>query len=90
MASDSEHFEKQHKEFSKWIDDLCRECHHKRLFHLGSAAAKKGEKYLHGNCNMILKMGGFCSCLEWMPKDNLDYIELLAKRKGLIPDEENE
>ena len=85
----SEHFEKRNKEFSPWIEELCRTCNHKRLFHLWNESNLLGGKYLHGNCNFLLEIGGFCLCSEWMSPDNLDYIELLAKRKGLISDEED-
>jgi len=85
----NEHLEKRNKEFGKWIEDECRECKHKRLFHLFNESGTSGEKYVHSNCNFVLAMGGFCACQEWMSNDNLDYIELLAKRKGLIPDEKD-
>jgi len=84
----NEHLEKRNKDFSRWIEDVCRDCKHKRLFHLFNESDITDKKYLHSNCNFVLEVGGFCMCLEYMPSDNLDYIEILAKKKGLIPDEE--
>lgn len=84
----NEHVEKNNKEFSRWIEDLCRTCEHKRLFHLFNDTDLPLEQYVHSGCNFILTFSGFCKCPEWMSKDNLDYIELLAKRRGLIPDDE--
>jgi hypothetical protein len=91
----SEHLEKQNKEFSRWIEDTCRTCKHRRLFHLwdsdGSVKTPPlgGKGYVHGNCNFAT-VDGFCKCSEWMSPDNLEYIELLAKRKGLISEEEKD
>jgi len=45
---------------------------------------------LVGACNAMVKGLGFCFCKEYLPPDNLDYIELLAKRKGIIPEDEEE
>jgi hypothetical protein len=84
----NEHLEKRNKEFGKWVEDVCRECKHKRLFHLYNQEDRFRGKYVHSNCNFLLEVGGFCSCNEWQSPDNLEYIELLAKRKGLIPDED--
>jgi hypothetical protein len=86
----NEHLERRNKEPAKWMADKCRTCEHARYYHLVDYSGNNDRKYIHAECNFLMEEGGFCSCLEWMPKDNLDYIELIAKRKGLIPDNEDE
>ena len=70
---------------SDTLDRKCRTCQHPLLYHY-VGQNKSTKKPIVGSCNKVQK--GFCECTEFMPKDNLDYIELLAKRKGLIPDED--
>jgi hypothetical protein len=58
-------------DFSKY----CRKCKHVRLSHLkGTCLAICGttEEFV------------LCGCEEFVPEDNLDYIEWLAKKRGLI------
>jgi hypothetical protein len=59
------------REFSKH----CRKCKHIRLSHAaGKCIATIGT---------IEKMHR-CGCKEFVPDDNLDYVEWLAKKKGLV------
>jgi hypothetical protein len=92
MAAENEHEAKINKPWEIWAYDKCRECKHDRYFHLleyGANGYKDELRATMGNCNYILSDRGFCNCGEWVPPDNLDYIELLAKRRGLISDEES-
>jgi hypothetical protein len=79
---DEEHIDKTPGLFTK-----CRECGHTKTLHI-LGDAKGG--FLVGYCNFIIKNVGFCQCKEYLPQDNLDYIELLAKRKGIIPEDETD
>jgi len=58
------------------LSKKCKKCTHVRLSHLEgrciAANATDGEYLL------------MCKCKEFVPSDNLDYIEWLAKKKGLI------
>ena len=59
-------------EFSKH----CRDCKHIRLSHV------EGSHCIAANGNQ--EQFGLCQCKEFVPEDNLDYIEWLAKKRGLI------
>lgn len=59
-------------EFSKH----CRKCKHVRLSHVESS-------------HCIAALGtteqlSLCKCKEFVPEDNLDYIEWLAKKRNLV------
>lgn len=84
----SEHKERKKKEdvWQLLFLKRCRTCQHPKYIHL---LEQTDTHYILGACNEVVQ-GGFCNCNEWEPPDNLDYIELLAKKKGLISeDEEN-
>ena len=70
--------EKQTNEIIKRIKDFsksCRKCKHIRLSHLrGKCIA---------TCGTTEKMD-ICKCKEFVPEDNLDYVEYLAEKRGLI------
>lgn len=87
MVPENEHKEKFNKPWSIWAYEKCRECQHGKIMHM--AEGLKEQSAVVAQCNEIVRQGGFCSCPEYLPPDNLDYIELLAKRKGLIPEDEN-
>lgn len=83
MMDETEHEEKVDKD-TLWVFKRCRNCQHPLVAHLGGLP--NDSKVLVGQCNYV--ESGFCMCQEYMPPDNLDYIELLAKRRGLIKDED--
>jgi hypothetical protein len=89
-----EHKDKYEKPWGVWAYEQCRECTHFKYMHLldmptGFTFATGIEKPFGtiGQCQQIVAGGGFCFCSEFMPPDNLDYIELLAKKKGIIPED---
>jgi hypothetical protein len=53
---------------------LCRTCKHERFGHYA------------GKCGAVRRWDGKCACKckEFVPPDNLDYMEWLAKKRGLI------
>jgi len=93
VVNNEEHEEPWNKPWEVWAYEQCRDCSHSRYLHLidvpENSTWEKGQKYNLGNCNKLVPDFGFCPCKEWMSPDNLEYIELLAKRKGLIKDEED-
>lgn len=54
-------------------DQRCGECNHPRFVHFNDKCMATF------NNTLIL-----CGCIEFVPLDNLDYVEWLAKKKGLI------
>jgi predicted nucleic acid-binding Zn finger protein len=72
-----------------WLYKKCRTCSHDLLYHL-LETGRSLDNILVGQCNYFINMQGFCNCSEFMSLDNLDYIELLAKRKGLIPEKKED
>jgi hypothetical protein len=94
MAAENEHETKINKPWEIWAYEKCRECQHDRYYHLldyGPSGYKDELRATMGNCNRIVKdsrgqIQTICSCKEFFPPDNLDYIEILAKKKGLFPD----
>lgn len=54
----------------------CRKCKHMRLSHIESGRCIAA----NGNTEQLTS----CGCKEFMPEDNLDYIEWLAKKRKLI------
>jgi hypothetical protein len=56
-------------------DKTCRGCHHKKFEHLKDVCLA-----VFGNEDTLSK----CRCKEFVPLDNLDYIEWLAKKRGLV------
>jgi hypothetical protein len=87
MVDENEHEDKINKPWEIWAYEKCRECQHDRYMHLvqwnstNTSYADELRATL-GNCNALV-MGVFCQCKEFLPPDNLDYIELLAKKRGL-------
>jgi hypothetical protein len=53
-------------------DQICRECQHKRYIHLRTCVEIMDNDF------------EICKCPEFVPPDNLDYVEYLAKKRGLI------
>lgn len=49
---------------------LCRNCNHKRGW--------------HRDCGPKIDWCFKCMCYEFVPSDNLDYIEWLAEKKHLV------
>jgi hypothetical protein len=56
----------------------CFKCKHPRYEH--------GIGHNGGSCAVRINIKFFnrCSCKEFVPSDNLDYIEYLAKKRGLL------
>lgn len=80
----------EHKEKTKdlpwevWANKHCRECKHELYLHI----LETSDKFqVVGACNAVVPGFRFCTCSEYLPPDNLDYIELLAQRKGIIKEE---
>ena len=65
-----------------WTTKRCRDCSHELLFHIADGEGKGN--ILVSNCNKFEAGKGFCNCIEFMSPNNLDYIELLAERRGLV------
>lgn len=55
--------------------DCCRECGHFRFLHCE-------EQAWAGRCDPQNDYG--CDCKEYVPEDNLDYVEWLAEKRGLL------
>jgi hypothetical protein len=53
----------------------CRKCKHERFVHLD------GKKC---SLQLLRKDWASCTCKEFVPPGNLDFVEYLAKKKGLI------
>lgn len=83
------HEAEQHKPFDVWAYEKCRECSHNRMMHMSSLPLTGKSSVEMSQCNDTSTNGGFCNCSEFMPPDNLEYIELLAKKKGLILSDED-
>lgn len=60
--------------------DNCRECGHFRFLHTDTTGSKG--KVFSQMC--APQTDGGCDCKEYVPEDNLGYIEYLAKQKGLV------
>jgi hypothetical protein len=61
------------------LSKTCRECSHQRYAHLSD------EKCIDvGRVNEDRSVWYTCTCEGFVPEDNLDYIEWLAKKRGLI------
>ena len=83
-----EHKEKYNKPWALWAFERCRECNHFKYLHIAEPPTLNNDNYsVLSNCSNIYTGGGFCSCQEWQSPDNLTYIEDLAKRKGIIPED---
>lgn len=83
-----EHKDKYNKPWAVWAFEKCRECQHPRFMHIADIPTHDNfNTAIVSNCNDVSKGMGFCPCEEFMPTDNLDYIEFLAKRKGIIPED---
>jgi hypothetical protein len=68
-------FSKKDMDFLLKLSEHCRECKHTRLGHTtGTCIA------VEGTTEQMIP----CGCEEFVPEDNLDYIEWLAKKRGLI------
>ena len=59
-------------------DEKCRECKHARYIH--------GMAHNGGPCSdrFLSSVKSVCKCIEFVPSDNLEYVEYLAKKRGLI------
>jgi hypothetical protein len=54
-------------------DKKCRDCKHPKYVHIKD------------RCLAIPGMNiSLCSCIEYVPKDNLDYVEWLVKKRKLL------
>jgi len=64
------------RQWIKEVEEKCRECNHMKMSH----------SYLGKKCNELLRTESpfLCNCQEFVPSDNLDYVEWLAKKKGLV------
>ena len=73
---------KQEKRSKKIIDKIiefskhCRKCKHIRLSHMEGSRCISA----NGTTEQLIP----CTCTEWLPEDNLDYIEWLARKRGFI------
>lgn len=90
----TEHKDVYNKPWHVWAYEQCRTCEHHKYMHLldmPTGFTFEKQKLVSGTlgeCQQILDGKGFCPCLEFLPSDNLDYIELLAKKKGIISEDE--
>lgn len=50
----------------------CRTCNHERMLHLDTG------------CIYVTKLWERCNCKEFVPLDNLDYVEWLVKKRKLV------
>lgn len=73
MDEDSKRIVDRIIEFSKH----CGDCHHTHLSHVEGSRCIAS----YGTDGEHLLM---CGCEEYIPEDNLDYIEWLAKKKGIL------
>lgn len=59
--------------------DNCRDCGHFKFLHVPGF---KGALGFDQHCDPQNDHG--CDCFEYIPEDNLDYIEWLAQKRGLV------
>jgi hypothetical protein len=61
--------------------ECCRDCGHFRFLHI-LESEDIGLYRSNQGCDPQNDHG--CDCSEYVPEDNLDYIEWLAEKKGLL------
>lgn len=64
--------------------DNCRECGHFRFLHEFKGIGTHVEKGFAFTQACDPQNDHGCNCKEFMPEDNLDYIEWLAKKRNLV------
>jgi hypothetical protein len=67
-----------------WMKKICRTCEHNQYWHetAESSSGTAGGWCAETRCGAHINNLPYCT--EFVPSDNLDYIEWLAEKRGLL------